>query len=175
MDRWQKLTQGTSTVADYIAQFEEFHMRCGVIEEETVTLSRFRAGLREEIQKELILREITTLGQAYQLAQDVDSFLRVPMVRRTDSRLLPPGARPNQSHLPQPRPLSNHPSQPGSSQTPTRTFPVPAQSTSTDKGKGILGSNPPLRNQTQCFRCQKFGHIASHCNAKTYLMTELEV
>ncbi len=65
MDRWQKLTQGTSTVADYIARFEEFHMRCGVIEEKTVTLSRFRAGLREEIQKELILREITILGQAY--------------------------------------------------------------------------------------------------------------
>ena len=33
-------------------------MRCNVDEPEPVTLSRFRVGLREEIQKELFMREV---------------------------------------------------------------------------------------------------------------------
>ncbi len=86
-----------------------------------------------------------------------------------------PGARPNQNYLPQPRQLPNPSNQPGPSQAPIRTSPIPVQNSSNDKEKGILGPNPRSRSQTQCFRCQKFGHIASQCNAKTYLMTELEV
>ena len=44
LDQWQRLTQGTRSVAEYIAKFDEFVMRCNVTEDESVTLSRFRAG-----------------------------------------------------------------------------------------------------------------------------------
>ena len=47
LDQWQRLTQGTKSVAEYVAKFDEFVMRCNVDESESVTLSRFRAGLRE--------------------------------------------------------------------------------------------------------------------------------
>lgn len=49
-------------------------MRCGVIEDDDVTLSRFRAGLREDFQHELFMREVSTLEHAYQMTQDLKRF-----------------------------------------------------------------------------------------------------
>ena len=57
-------------------------MRCGVAEDRVVTLSRFRAGLREDIQRELFLREVTILEQAYQLVLDFERFFRYSTLRR---------------------------------------------------------------------------------------------
>ena len=48
--------------------------RCDIREDESVTLSRFRAGLRDELKRELILREIYTIHDAYELVQNYDSF-----------------------------------------------------------------------------------------------------
>ena len=84
LDQWQKLTQGNKSVAEYIAKFDEYVMRCDVEESESVTLSRFRAGLREELQKELFMREVFDLEQAYQVARDVERFHRGPMYRRPE-------------------------------------------------------------------------------------------
>ena len=70
LDQWQRLIQGNKSVTEYIAKFDEFVMRCNVDESESVTLSRFRAGLREEIQRELFMREVHDLEQAYQVARD---------------------------------------------------------------------------------------------------------
>ena len=68
-------------------------MRCNVDESESVTLSRFRAGLREEIQRELFMREVHDLEQAYQVARDAERFHRGPMYRRTE---IPRTSLPNQ-------------------------------------------------------------------------------
>ena len=65
LDQWQRLTQGIRSVAEYIAKFDEFVMGCNVDEPEPITLSRFRANLREEIEKELFMREVQDLEQAY--------------------------------------------------------------------------------------------------------------
>ena len=65
LDQWQRLVQGNRSVAEYITKFDEFVMRCNVDESESVTLSRFRAGPREEIQRELFMREVNDLEQAY--------------------------------------------------------------------------------------------------------------
>ena len=48
--------------------------RCDIREDESVTLSRFRAGLREELKRELILRKIYTIHDAYELVQNYDSY-----------------------------------------------------------------------------------------------------
>ena len=40
-------------------------MRCNVDESESVTLSRLRAKLREEIQRELFMRDVQDLELAY--------------------------------------------------------------------------------------------------------------
>ena len=68
LDQWQRLIQGIGSVNEYIDKFEEYLMRCNVNEDPSVTLSRFRAGLREDIQRELFMREVYSLEQAYQLA-----------------------------------------------------------------------------------------------------------
>ena len=49
LDQWQTLSQGSKSVADYIAKFDEYVMRCKVVESPEVTLSRFRAGLHPDI------------------------------------------------------------------------------------------------------------------------------
>ena len=47
-------------------------MRCNVVESESVTLSRFQTGLREEIQRKLFMRDVQELEQAYQVARNVE-------------------------------------------------------------------------------------------------------
>ena len=74
LDDWQNLKQGSKPVSDYIAKFDEFMSRCDIREDEVVTLSRFRAGLRGELQRELILREVYTIHDAYELVQNYESF-----------------------------------------------------------------------------------------------------
>jgi len=74
LDDWQNLKQGSKPVSDYIAKFDEFMSRCDIQEDEGMTLSRFRAGLRGELQRELILREIYTIHDAYEMVQNYESF-----------------------------------------------------------------------------------------------------
>ena len=85
LDQWQRLVQGNRSVAEYITKFDEFVMRCNVDESESVTLSRFRTELREEIQRELFKREVHDLEQAYQVARDAERFHRGPLYRRHET------------------------------------------------------------------------------------------
>ena len=85
LDQWKRLTQGNKSVAEYIAKFDEFVMRCNVDESELVTLSRFRARLREEIQKELFMREVHDLEIAYQIARDAERFHRGSVFHRPEA------------------------------------------------------------------------------------------
>ena len=97
VDQWQRLTQGPRPVGEYISKFDEFLSRCDLQEDEQVILSRFKAGLKEELQRELLLREISTLQHAYQIAQEVERFTRVPTKRfETPSRPVP-SVRPPQN------------------------------------------------------------------------------
>lgn len=58
--------------ANYSTKFDEYHMRCGVTEDKLVALTRFKMGLRLEIQKELIPHQVTSLDHAYQLVQELE-------------------------------------------------------------------------------------------------------
>ena len=100
LDQWQRLTQGSCPVIEYISKFDEFLSRCDLQEDEQVILSRFRAGLKEELQRELLLREISTLQHAYQIAQEVERFTRMPAKRfETPSRPTPPVRPPQNQQL----------------------------------------------------------------------------
>ena len=56
LDDWNNLKPGSKPVSKYIAKFDEYMSRCNVMEDETLTLSQFRSGLREDLKRELILR-----------------------------------------------------------------------------------------------------------------------
>ena len=58
-------------MAEYITKFDEFLVRCGENESHTVILSRFRSELKENLRRELFMRDISTQEHAYQLVQDL--------------------------------------------------------------------------------------------------------
>ena len=72
LDQWSRLTQGTKSVTEYITKFNEVVKRCLIDEPETLTISRFRAGLREDIKCELLQWKIHYLEDAYQIARDFE-------------------------------------------------------------------------------------------------------
>ena len=74
IDEWQHLRQGDNSVVDYIARFDDLMIRCNIDEEPVATLARFRAGLRPEYQRELVLQEITTLEKAYRLTTHMELY-----------------------------------------------------------------------------------------------------
>ena len=74
LDEWQTLKQGSKPVFEYITKFDEYMSWCDVVEDEVITLSRFRAGLREDLRWELIFREIYTIKDAYEIVQNYDSL-----------------------------------------------------------------------------------------------------
>ena len=150
LDQWQNLRQGNRPVSEYIAKFDEFVMRCHLAEPEEATLSRFRAGLREEIQRELYFREVVDLEQAYQIARTAERFHRGTISARPS---VPPQ---------RPGPNPNYPSRPNTSTSIAR---------SEDKGKA---PETQRTSKTVCFRCQKVGHFASNCPTRSLHIGELE-
>jgi hypothetical protein len=57
---------------DYIAQFDEYKMRCAIVEDEAMTLSRFRRGLNDDCSREIVLCGITTLDHTCTVVQDYE-------------------------------------------------------------------------------------------------------
>ena len=55
-------------------RFDELMIRCNIDEEPVATLARFRAGLRPDYQRELILQEILTLEKAYRFATNMELY-----------------------------------------------------------------------------------------------------
>ena len=56
-------------MAKYIEKFKELQRRIQIVEEEVVPLNRFKKGLNANLLGEIITREVTTLGEAYDLAR----------------------------------------------------------------------------------------------------------
>ncbi|PKA54954.1 hypothetical protein AXF42_Ash000790 [Apostasia shenzhenica] len=160
LDQWQRLTQGTRSMIEYIAKFDEFMMRCGETESPTTTLSRFRAGLREDIQRELYLHRVATLEEAYQMAHDYERFQKPFVPQRTDTREGYTSVRPT--------PIGVNPS---ATSAPVSRLPFSKE----QKGEAVIDESSrgntgrPLR----CFRCQGFGHIAAECASKALMIEQV--
>ena len=56
-------------MAEYIKKFKEFKRRIQIVEEEVVTLNRFKKGLNANLLGEIIARGVTTLGEEYDLVR----------------------------------------------------------------------------------------------------------
>ena len=66
------LKQGTAPMAKCIEKFNEFKRRIQIVEEEIVTLNRFKKGLNANLLGKIITRGTTTLDQAYDLARNCE-------------------------------------------------------------------------------------------------------
>ena len=127
LDQWNKIHQGNRSVSDYIAEFDEFAVRCSVTESLDQTLSRFRIGLHEDIKRELYMREVHDLEQAYQIARHYEQFQRGPTYQKSEpirNNTQFPRSNPNQVYQGRPNPNPN----PGRfNSNPVRPNPNPVQ------------------------------------------------
>ena len=78
LDQWHRLVQRNKSVTEYIAKFNELAMRYGINESESMILSRFRSSLHDDVKRELYIKEVRDLEQAYQVARDFEQFHRTP-------------------------------------------------------------------------------------------------
>ena len=151
LEKWNNLRQGHRSVTDYLEQFQEYKRRCQIVEEEVVTLDRFKRGLNDDLRRELIIRGVTSLDQAYELARNCELASKSFFVRRSDTR--------NTTTYPQ-----------SSVYRPPKANPASAPLGRDDKGKGIVSDPTKPGSRLQCFKCNGFGHVASKCPSKTLLI-----
>jgi hypothetical protein len=149
LDQWNNQRQGNRLVTDYVAQFDEYKMRCGVVEDEAITLTRFRRGLNDYLRKELVLQGITTLDPC-NLVQDYELVTKTKFMRHTDTRnTTTKSLRLERNSLLGPPPLKPNPNG--------------APLVRDDKDKGVASETHKTHSRVQCFKCLGFGHVASNC------------
>ena len=59
-------------MAEYIEKFKEFKKRIQIVEEEVVTLNKFKKGLNANLLGKIITWGVTTLIEAYDLARNCE-------------------------------------------------------------------------------------------------------
>jgi len=105
MNNWHQYTQGNKSSKEYIKKFDEFLIRCNTLhkEEEAQILSRFRAGLRDDLWTKLLAREVNELEAMYTLVQNLDSTRINHTFKSHDYRALvskpSPSSQPNRFNI----------------------------------------------------------------------------
>ena len=66
------LKHGSMTTDNYTHRFHELTVRNRLIETEWQSLTRYKAGLRDDISRELITVRLTSVDEAYQLAMKLE-------------------------------------------------------------------------------------------------------
>ena len=98
--QWEQLIQRNRLVTEYIEEFDWYLSRCNIPEADSILISRFTSGLKDEFQEELLSQRVHTLQQAYHLAQDIEYYDRTTLGRNDSSHW---------SH-PLPEPITSQPS-----------------------------------------------------------------
>jgi len=119
-------------------------------EGETQILSRFRAGLIDDLRIELLARGVIELQAAYALVQDFD-FARTSHTSksydyRTSLSRPSPSSQPHRSNT----------------QTPSHRDDINGKSLE----RGNINKSPDssrVSSTTKCYKCQGYGHLAASC------------
>lgn len=159
------LRQGNSSVEEFTNKFHELSIRSRVFETGRQTIARYKAGLREDIKKELIVR-LVRVEEAYQLALKVEQQLRNNSTRRTFQGWgnLPSHSTTNTTK----RSISSGQecfSNRGVNQADRSTVERDDR-----KGKAVM-NNQPERGKEECYRCGGRGHYAVVCPTKDQKFT----
>ena len=76
-------------MAKYIEKFKEFKRRIRIVEEEVVTLNRFKKDLNANLLGEIITRGVTTLEEAYNLARKCELASKSIFWQRSELQSVP--------------------------------------------------------------------------------------
>jgi hypothetical protein len=120
-----------------------------------VTLGRLKKGLNDDLRRELIIRGVTSLEKAYELAKNYELAAKTPFMRRSDIRGAANNLHPSNNQL-------------------LRTEPTPTPLGKDVKGKEVARDPSKPNTRIQCFKCQGFGHIAAQCPNRTIFIAEDE-
>ncbi|MQL68028.1 hypothetical protein Taro_000312 [Colocasia esculenta] len=173
IDRWQNVSQGSQIVSEYIDEFDDLLLRCGVREEGALTLSRFRKGLRCVYQQELFRQHVTDLDHAYQVVREMEQFeleraspprVRPTFQRHTNQRVAPASSQ-RVPPFRAPEGQRQREVAPALPPPPVRSLLGPPPLTREDRGKAPIKEAAPQEGSSRirCYNCQGMGHIASSC------------
>lgn len=144
--------QGTLTVEEYTAKFHELTVRSGVIEMERQSLTRYKAGLREDIRIELLTTRMFSLEETFQLALKVEAQFKWVNQRGQF------GTTSNRGMPFQPRSFVRP-----ETQTTRGQMGEKAADRDVVKGKGVSEKE---FGQPECYKCGGKGHFAVVCPTK---------
>jgi len=148
------LSQGRSTVEEYIREFEQLQIRSGIEEEQDQTMARFLKGLDPGIAEKIDLQPYWSLEDLCKLAIKVEKYSKGK--RAFGGSFVKPIA----------------PFKPLTSQKPEVT---PRESGSKDKGKAFVKEVPRQLDGRKCFKCQGYVHFQADCpNRRVLTLKEME-
>ncbi|WJZ85709.1 hypothetical protein VitviT2T_005229 [Vitis vinifera] len=168
------LKQGTKSVEEYTEEFHELSIRNQVRESDAQLAARYKAGLRMEIQLEMIAAHTYTVDDVYQLALKIEEGLKFRVSRRPSSQIGSTFSNRTAS-----KPLStsnfrtpNHVNGGGNTQ----------QTSNVAYKNGNKGKNSMINGDRKvdvtplCFKCGGHGHYAVVCPTKSlhFCVEELE-
>jgi len=122
-------------------------------ESDDVVLPRFRSELKEDLRRELLVRDVFTLEQAIQLVQDLDQSQFSLFPKCTDYK--------NNANK-----TTTVKSWPNLSQSQSCFESSSSTLRHEDKSKGNASELSRSIQQTRCFKCQGFGHVSAQCPSK---------
>ena len=75
------------SVAEYMQKFDEIKTKSQFFEEPCQTLARFKTGLRANIRREILRQPVYNVEHAFQVALDMEEYLRDPITRKNGSQV----------------------------------------------------------------------------------------
>ena len=80
------LKRGSMSIAKYMQKFDELKTRSQVDEEPCQTLAQFKTSLKADIRRETLRQPVYNVEHAFQVALDVEEYLRYPITRKIGSQ-----------------------------------------------------------------------------------------
>jgi hypothetical protein len=157
------LRQGNLSVDEFTNKFHELSIRSRVSETDRQTIAWYKAGLREEIRRELFTVRLVSVEEAYQLALRVEQQRSI-LTRRTFQgwgNLPPRGSTTTQANS-------------GGQERFSSKVGTEADRNVVErddrKGKAVV-NNRPERGKEECYRCGGRGHYAVVCPTRDQKFT----